>query len=168
MSTLEGLPFLALAIDVRDREALLLRLVHDPAFVVGGLPYEVVKLCASIPNLEQGDRRWRRRCHRRGQPALRHLFASLVALAHHRMRMVTAPDPADPQWDDFPGGLVIGAEPTPDLLALALAGDRAAVTRWRQRRAADSRPAHTPASRSPALACTVPARPRRRRGGGAR
>ena len=41
----------ALAIDVPDREATLIRIVNDPAFTVGRL-CEVAKLCASIRDLE--------------------------------------------------------------------------------------------------------------------
>ena len=44
----EGPPLLvALAIDAAEREQLLLRLLHEPAFMASGRACEVARLCAS-------------------------------------------------------------------------------------------------------------------------
>src|SRR5207302_5143543 len=45
-----------------------------------------------------------------------------------------------PRWDDFPGGLVIGPQPTAELLALAVAGERSALSAWRSREVTEHRP----------------------------
>jgi MinD-like ATPase involved in chromosome partitioning or flagellar assembly len=126
----------ALAIDVPDREAELLRIVHDPAFTVGGRPCEVSRLCASIRDLEQVISTGSAEVAVVASQLNAIPHQNLVDLAHRRgLRLVVmAPDPADRQWDDFPGGLVIGTEPHAELLAFALAGDRASITSWRHQR----------------------------------
>ena len=150
----------ALAIDVPDREAALIRIVHDPSFTVGTRSCEVAKLCASIRDLEHVIELGVAEVVVVASQLNATPYPNLVALAHRRVRLVVmAPDPADRQWDDFPGGLVIGTEPTPELLAKALAGDRAAVAGWRQRQATQGRAwssGHPPVVRGAVGARTAP------------
>lgn len=126
----------ALAIDVADREAAVLRIVHDPTFTAGGRPCEVSKLCASIRDLEQVISTGSAEVAVVASQLNAIPYSSLVALAQRRgLRLVVmTPNPAEHHWDDFPGGLVIGTEPNAELLALALGGDRVAVANWRHQR----------------------------------
>ena len=140
MNALDMPLLLALAIDDPDREARLLRMVHDPAFTVDGRPCEVARLCASVRDLEEVIAGGAIDAVVVASQLGAIPFAHLVALAHRPVRMVvSAPDAADERWDDFPGGLVVGPEPSAELLALALAGDRPAVTGWRDRQAVQNR-----------------------------
>ena len=142
MTTFGNALQVALAIDVPEREGQLLRIVHDRAFTVGRRPCEVTRLCASIRDLEHVISTGSAEVAVVASQLNAIPYQNLVALAHRRIRLVVmTPDPADRQWDDFPGGLVIGTEPNAELLAYALAGDRASIAGWRQRQAAQSRSA---------------------------
>jgi Mrp family chromosome partitioning ATPase len=140
MSGFDAPLLLALAIDDPDREAQLLHLVHDPAFTVDGRPCEVARVCASVRDLEEVVSSGAVDAAIVASQLGAIPFANLVALARRPTRMVIiAPDAADGRWDDFPGGLVLGPAPTPELLTFALAGDRAAVAGWRGRQAPRNR-----------------------------
>ncbi len=140
MTTLGNALQVALAIDVPEREGQLLRIVHEPAFTVGGRPCEVTRLCASIRDLEHVISTGSAEVAVVASQLNAIPYPNLVALAHRGMRLVVmAPDPTDRQWDDFPGGLVIGTDPNAEVLAFALAGDRTSITARRQRQAAQSR-----------------------------
>lgn len=140
MTTLGNPLQVALAIDVPDREGQLLRIVQDPAFTVSGRLCEVTRLCASTRDLEHVIDTGSAEVVVVASQLNAIPYQSLVALAHRRMRLVVmAPDPTDRQWDDFPGGLVIGAEPNAEVLAFALAGDRDSIAVRRQRKAVQSR-----------------------------
>jgi Flp pilus assembly CpaE family ATPase len=134
---------LALAIDDSNREERLLRMLQDPSFVAGGRPCEVVTLCASLRDL--GD-------VLAGEVIEAAVVSSqlgavpfaeltnLAACARRGVRLVvSAPDATDPRWNDFPGGLVVGSQPSAELLALAVAGERSAVGAWRSSEAAEHR-----------------------------
>jgi Flp pilus assembly CpaE family ATPase len=126
----------ALAINEPEHEALFLRMVQDTAFTIGGQPCEVVRLCASVFDLEQVLTSGSVDVVVVSSQLGAIPFAHLVALAHCHVRMVvTAQDPTDRRWDEFPGGLVIGTHPTADQLAQALSGDRAAIAGWRAQQA---------------------------------
>jgi len=100
----------------------------------------VSRLCASIRDLEQVISTRAAEVAVVASQLNAIPYPNLVALAHRGMRLVVmAPDPTDRQWDDFPGGLVIGTDPNAEVLAFALAGDRTSITARRQRQAAQSR-----------------------------
>jgi hypothetical protein len=106
----------ALAIDVADREAELLRVVHDPAFRVGGRTCEVVRVCASIRDLEQVIGSGAADAAVVASQLNAIPRQTLEALAQRRTRLIVlATDPTDPVCSDFPGGLVLGLEPTPEM-----------------------------------------------------
>src|SRR5207245_7457417 len=114
-------------------EALLLRLLHDPTFVVGGRACEVAKLCASTRDLDQVLNSGTFDAAIVSSQLNAMPPSQLVSLAHRQARLVVlAPDPAEQLWDTFPGGLVLGLEPVADLLARALCVDRSSVSDWRQ------------------------------------
>jgi Flp pilus assembly CpaE family ATPase len=140
----EGPVRLALAIDDSDREERLLRTVQDPSFVAGGRPCEVVKLCASLRDLQDVVASDAIEAAIVSSQLGAIPFAELIDLAaraHPCVHLVvSAPDATDPRWDDFPGGLVIGAQPSAELLALAVAGERSALGAWRSSEAAERRP----------------------------
>jgi Flp pilus assembly CpaE family ATPase len=128
----------ALAIDDPDREGQLLRVLHDPQFRAGSRACEVGRLCASVQDLEgtiaNGEVEVAVVASQLGAIP----FPSLVSLAQRRVRVVVcAADATDSRWDDFPGGLVIGQQPSAEMLGAALAGDRVAVAAWRGRGASE-------------------------------
>jgi hypothetical protein len=135
---------LALAIDDSDREERVLRIVQDPSFIAGGRPCEVVKLCASLHDLQDvlaGDAIEAAIVSSQLGAIPFAELTNLAARAHPGVRLVVfAPDASDPRWDDFPGGLVLGPQPSAELLALAVAGERSALGTWRSTEVAEHRP----------------------------